>query len=123
MKLMRYFDTHAHIGLIHEDPIEQLIITQEAKQANIRKIISITNNLQDFFKVYQNLATASNVIFSIGVSPSEVQHPGTDWQQKISEGTQKDRVIAIGETGLDYFRKFGSRSSQVGTVHCPTGTC
>lgn len=112
-KLMRYFDTHAHIGLIHEDPIEQLIITQEAKQANIRKIISITNNLQDFFKVYQNLLTASNVIFSIGVSPSEVQHPGTDWQQKISEGTRKDRVLAIGETGLDYFRKFGSRSSQV----------
>jgi TatD DNase family protein len=79
---MRYFDTHAHIGLIHEDPIEQLIITQEAKQASVQKIISITNNLQDFFEVYQNLATASNVIFSIGVSPSEVQHPGPDWQQK-----------------------------------------
>ncbi len=110
---MRYFDTHAHIGLIHEDPIEQLIITQEAKQANVHKIMSITNNLQDFFEVYQNLSTASNVIFSIGVSPSEVQHPGSDWQQKINEGVQKDRVVAIGETGLDYFRKFGDKSSQV----------
>jgi len=110
---MRYFDTHAHIGLIHEDPIEQLIITQEAKQANVHKIMSITNNLQDFFEVYQNLSTASNVIFSIGVSPSEVQHPGSDWQQKINEGVKKDRVVAIGETGLDYFRKFGDKSSQV----------
>ena len=110
---MRYFDTHAHIGLIHEDPIEQLIITQEAKQANVQKIISITNNLQDFFEVYQNLLTASNVIFSIGVSPSEVQHPGLDWQQKINDGVRKDRVVAIGETGLDYFRKFGDKSSQV----------
>ncbi len=110
---MRYFDTHAHIGLIHEDSIEQLIVTQEAKQANVQKILSITNNLQDFFEVYQNLITASNVIFSIGVSPSEVQHPGSDWQQKINEGVQKDRVVAIGETGLDYFRKFGDKSSQV----------
>ena len=76
---MRYFDTHAHIGLIHEDPIEQLIITQEAKQANVLKIMSVTNNLQDFFEVHQNLSTASSVIFSIGVSPSEVQHPGGDW--------------------------------------------
>ena len=75
---MRYFDTHAHIGLIHEDPIEQLIITQEAKQANVKKIMSVTNNLQDFLEVHQNLATASNVVFSIGVSPSEVQHPGAD---------------------------------------------
>jgi len=110
---MRYFDTHAHIGLIHEDPIEQLIITQEAKHANVQKIMSITNNLQDFFEVYQNLLTASNVVFSIGVSPSEVQHPGSDWQQKINEGLQKDRVVAIGETGLDYFRKFGDKSAQV----------
>ena len=110
---MRYFDTHAHIGLIHEDPIEQLIITQEAKQANVHRIMSITNNLQDFFEVYQNLSTASNVIFSIGVSPSEVQHPGGDWQQKINEGIKKKNVVAIGETGLDYFRKFGDKSSQV----------
>jgi len=110
---MRYFDTHAHIGLIHEDPIEQLIITQEAKQANVKKIMSVTNNLQDFLEVHQNLATASNVVFSIGVSPSEVQHPGADWQQKINEGVQKSRVVAIGETGLDYFRKFGDKSSQV----------
>ena len=110
---MRYFDTHAHIGLIHEDPIEQLIITQEAKQARVHKIMSITNNLQDFFEVYQNLSTASNVVFSIGVSPSEVQHPGFAWEQKINDGPKKDRVVAIGETGLDYFRKFGDKSSQV----------
>lgn len=110
---MRYFDTHAHIGLIDEDPIEQLIIVQEAKQADVQRIMSITNNLGDFFDVYQNLATASNVVFSIGVSPSEVQHPGLDWQQKINDGAQKDRVVAIGETGLDYFRKFGDKSSQV----------
>ncbi|PIE04644.1 MAG: hydrolase TatD [Spirochaetales bacterium] len=110
---MRYFDTHAHIGLIHEDPIEQLIVTQEAKQANVLNIMSVTNNLQDFFEVYQNLSTASNVVFSIGVSPSEVQYPGPDWQQKIDEGVKKDRVMAIGEIGLDYFRKFGDKSSQV----------
>jgi len=110
---MRYFDTHAHIALIHKDPIEQLIIAQEAKQANVFKIVSVTNNLRDFDEVYQNLSTASNVVFSVGISPSEVQNPGTDWQQKIIEGVRKDRVVAIGEIGLDYFRKFGDKSSQV----------
>ena len=30
---MQYFDTHAHIGLIYDDPIEQLRVIQEAKQA------------------------------------------------------------------------------------------
>ena len=110
---MLYFDTHAHIGLINEDPIEQLIIAQEAKQANIQKIMSITNNLQDFFKVYHNLISASNVVFSIGVSPSEVQHPGSDWQQKIIDSVKMERIVAIGETGLDYYRKFGNKSAQI----------
>ncbi|MCL2411234.1 MAG: hydrolase TatD, partial [Treponema sp.] len=27
---MQYFDTHAHLGLIVDDPIEQLIVIQEA---------------------------------------------------------------------------------------------
>lgn len=110
---MKLFDTHAHIGLIHDDPIEQLIITKEAKQAGVAHVISICNNLQDFFQIYENLSTASHIYHSIGVSPSEVMHPGQDWELKIEEGTALDRVIAIGETGLDYYRKFGDKNSQI----------
>ena len=110
---MRLFDTHAHIGLINEDPIEQLIIAKEAKQEGVHGILSICNNLHDFFEVYENLRTASNVYFSVGVSPSEVTNPGKDWESKIEQGADFDRVVAIGELGLDYYRKFGDKDSQV----------
>ncbi len=110
---MQFFDTHAHIGLIHEDAIEQLIIVQEARQEGVEHIISICNNLQDFFQVYQNLQTASHVYHCIGVSPSEVAHPGKDWALKIEEGAKYDRIVAIGEIGLDYYRKFGNRDTQI----------
>jgi TatD DNase family protein len=110
---MQLFDTHAHLGLINEDPIEQLIITQEAKQESVEHIISICNNLHDFFQVYENLETASHVYHSIGVSPSEVSHPGRDWELKIEEGTKLKRIVAIGEIGLDYYRKFGNKDAQI----------
>lgn len=110
---MRYFDTHAHLGLIIEDPIEQLIVTQEAKRDGVAAIISICNNLIDFFEVHKNLSSASNVYFSVGVSPSEVERPGKDWELQIEQGVKMERVVAIGETGLDYFRKFGDKSSQI----------
>lgn len=110
---MQFFDTHAHIGLITEDPIEQLIVVQEAKQENVIGIVSICNNLRDFYQIYQNLKTESHIYHSIGVSPSEVLHPGDDWEAKITEGTKRDRLVAIGEIGLDYYHKFGNRDSQV----------
>jgi TatD DNase family protein len=110
---MQLFDTHAHIGLIHEDPIEQLIIVQEAKQEHVRHIMSICNNLHDFFQVHKNLETASHVYHAVGVSPSEVTNPGRDWELKLEEGSQLKRVVAIGEIGLDYYRKFGNRDAQI----------
>ena len=110
---MRYFDTHAHIGLINEDPIEQLIIVQEARQENVEGIISISNNLWDFYQIYDNLKTEAHVFHSIGVSPSEVANPGKDWENKIIEGTSMDRVVSVGEIGLDYYHKFGDRDSQI----------
>ena len=37
---MQFFDTHAHIGLIYDDPIEQLRVIQEAKQNNAHQKIN-----------------------------------------------------------------------------------
>lgn len=110
---MKLFDSHAHIGLINEDPIEQLMIVQEARQAGVQGILSICNNLRDFFQVYDNLKTATHVYHSVGVSPSEVVNPGKDWELQVEEGAKFDRVVAVGETGLDYYRKFGNKDSQV----------
>jgi TatD DNase family protein len=110
---MQLFDSHAHIGLINEDPIEQLLIVQEAKQADVKHVMSICNSLYDFFQVYENLKTASHVYHAVGVSPSEVTNPGREWMQKVEEGAGYDRVVALGEIGLDYYRKFGNKDSQI----------
>jgi TatD DNase family protein len=49
----------------------------------------------------------------VGVSPSEVQNPGKDWLTHIEQSVQYERVVAIGEIGLDYYRKFGDKKSQI----------
>ena len=57
---MQFFDTHAHLGLIYDDPIEQLRVVHEAKKAQVTRIISICNNLHDFGTVYDNLKSSKN---------------------------------------------------------------
>lgn len=110
---MQYFDSHAHIGLIFDDPIEQLIVCQQAKAAGVDRIISICNSLMDFSQVYENLKTASHVYHAVGVSPSEVANPGRDWRKKLEESSKLSHVVAIGEIGLDYFHKYGDKKTQI----------
>ncbi len=110
---MKLFDTHAHIGLIHEDQMEQLLIIQRAKQKGVAHLISICNSLVDFEIVYENLRTASGVYHAVGVSPSEAKNPGINWERRLQEFTGYDRVVALGETGLDYSSKYGYRNEQV----------
>ncbi len=110
---MKFFDTHAHIGLIYDDPIEQLRVIQQAKRAGVERIISINNSLMDFPKVYENLKSCQGIYHAVGVAPSEVRNPGRDYIQKIEEYLELPNVVAVGETGLDYCKQFGDKRSQI----------
>lgn len=110
---MRLFDTHCHLGLIHDDQLEQLVVVQYAKRANVKHIVSICNSLTDFTQVYNNLRSASEVYHAVGVSPSESGNQIAGWETKIQELIKLKRVIAIGETGLDYVKNFAAKQTQV----------
>lgn len=110
---MKLFDTHAHIGLIYDDPIEQLRVITQAKQAGVTRIVSINNSLMDFQKVYPNLKALSGIYHAVGVAPSEVINPGADWINTIEKNLSLPNVVAVGETGLDYYKQFGDKRSQI----------
>ena len=110
---MKFFDTHAHIGLIYEDPIEQLRVIQKAKQAGVTRIISINNSLHDFKKEYPILKSQKGIFHAVGVGPSEVTNPGPDWIKTIEDSVKLPNVVAIGETGLDYFKQYGDKRQQI----------
>ena len=51
---MQLFDTHAHIGLIQDDKMEQLLAVQLAKVKSVKHVVSICNSLSDFEKTYRS---------------------------------------------------------------------
>ena len=113
---MQFFDTHAHIGLIYDNPIEQLRVIQKAKQAGVTRIISINNSLHDFKKEYPILKSQKGIFHAVGVGPSEVTNPGPDWIKTIEDSVKLPNVVAIGETGLDYFKQYGDKRQQIELV-------
>ncbi|KAF5057458.1 D-aminoacyl-tRNA deacylase [anaerobic digester metagenome] len=105
---MQLFDTHAHIGLLQDDKMEQLLAVQLAKVKSVKHVVSICNSLSDFERTYANLESTDSVYHAVGVSPTEVTNPGKDWEERvITHAQQKKRIVAIGETGLDYYHMFG----------------
>ncbi|OHD13329.1 MAG: hydrolase TatD [Spirochaetes bacterium GWD1_27_9] len=110
---MKLFDTHCHLALLYEDPINQIRVVDEAKRKGIVGLANIATNLMDFFTCYKNTKHLPNVFHTIGLSPSEVINPGRDWEAKLEEGLSYPKVVGVGEIGLDYYHKYGDRNAQV----------
>lgn len=110
---MKLVDTHCHIALLYQDPIEQIRVIDDAKRVGVEIIINVNTNLADFFSSYKNIKNIPNIYHTIGLSPAEVNNPGKDWELKLKEGITYPNVVAVGEIGLDYYHKYGDRNAQI----------
>ncbi|MFA7108135.1 MAG: YchF/TatD family DNA exonuclease [Sphaerochaetaceae bacterium] len=110
---MRLFDTHAHVGLIHTEQLEQLMAIEYAKRVGVKHIVSISNSLTDFEKNYQNLKSSKSIYHAVGLSPTETGGFRPHWEDRLVPLAQRDKVIAIGESGLDYVKMRASKQTQI----------
>ncbi len=110
---MKLFDTHCHLALLYQDPIEQIRVIDEAKRAGVVALANISTNIIDFEESYANTKNVPNVYHTVGLSPSEVNNPGKDWDLKLEEYLTYPNVVGLGEIGLDYFHKYGDRNAQI----------
>lgn len=110
---MKIFDTHVHLGLLSDDRIETLVALKSARMNNVIRFVAITNSISDFDKVYSALKDEDGVYFAIGISPSEADNIPKNWDTQVYERARLQKVIAVGETGLDYYKKFGDKHTQI----------
>ncbi len=110
---MRLVDTHCHLALLNEDPVTQTKAIDEAKRNGVSVIINISTNLMDFFSSYKNTKNIPNIFHTIGLSPSEVNSNNRDWVAKLEEGLSYEKVVGVGEIGLDYHHQYGDRNAQI----------
>ena len=110
---MKIFDSHCHLALLYQDPIEQIRVIDEAKRAGVVALANISTNLIDFVDSYNNTKNIPNIFHTVGLSPSEVINPGKDWELKLEEYLSYPGVVGLGEIGLDYYHKYGDRNAQI----------
>jgi len=107
---MQLVDSHCHINF---SPLgEQLPqVLQNAKNNSVEYMLCVSVNLEDFPQVHALARNFPHIFASVGVHPNERdgQDPAVEELVRLASDSQ---VIAIGETGLDYYRSEGDLSWQ-----------
>nr|WP_275660412.1 YchF/TatD family DNA exonuclease [Shewanella sp. Isolate13] len=105
-------DSHCHLDRLKIAPDQaslQEIITA-AKARDIGYFLCVNVRQQGFVEMKQKMAAFDEVFLSAGVHPLDVQD-GLNIQE-VEQFARDEKVIAIGETGLDYFYANETKSLQ-----------
>jgi len=98
-----FYDTHAHLD--YPDFAEELpTVIAQAHAAGIAKIISIGTDLESSKRAIRLAEQFSNVFAVVGWHPSHVTQAPPDIRPALRELARHPKVVALGETGLDYHR-------------------
>lgn len=97
-----FVDSHCHLSF--PELCEQLPqIRQAMDQAGVDRALCICTSIEEFASVHELASTYDNFWCSVGVHPDQegIYEPQV---HDLVERAALPRVVAIGETGLDYYR-------------------
>jgi TatD DNase family protein len=96
-----FYDTHTHLDYPDYAPDLAEVIAR-AQAAGITKIISIGTSLDSSERAIRLAETFPNVFAAVGWHPTEALKAPNDLRPALREFAKHPKVVAIGETGLDY---------------------
>jgi len=106
-----FVDSHCHLnykGLVEQ----QVDVLARARQSGVSAMLNISTRECEWDDVIGLAEQESDVWASVGIHPHEAdQHVGMDCA-KLVEKSAHSRVVAIGETGLDYYYDKSDRAQQ-----------
>src|SRR6266705_2653475 len=121
-RLPIFYDTHAHLDYPEFAQELPQVITR-AQGAGVAKIISIGTDLESSRRAIKLAEEFPNVFAVVGWHPSNALEAPDDFRPALRELALQPKVVALGETGLDYHRlPSASLKAKVQTSQTPPAT-
>lgn len=97
-------DTHAH--LVYPDLANDLPeVIERARVAGVERIVSIATTLDDARRTLDLTQRFDGVFAAVGLHPGEIPNVSLCDMKELAVLASELKVVAIGETGLDYYRE------------------
>ena len=111
MSKISLIDTHCHLEMAQFDSDREDVI-KRARGAGLEAMITVGSDMAGN-ALAQKLADEYDFIYrSVGLHPHEAKDFSEDVYRKLSEWASHKKVVAIGETGLDYHYMHSSKETQ-----------
>lgn len=101
-------DTHAHLTAL-DDPDEAV---ERAADAGVTRILTVGTTIEDCRRALTLAERHEGVFAILGIHPHEAGTTTADDLAALRELLQHPKAVAVGETGLDWFRDYAPRDDQ-----------
>jgi TatD DNase family protein len=105
-----FYDTHTHLGF-PDFSADLPRVIERALEAGIARMICIGTDLQTSARAVQIAGEYPSVFAAVGFHPTHVLEAPDDIRPPLRELARHPKVVAIGETGLDYHRRPGGTAA------------
>ena len=105
-------DSHAHLTMRQFDRDREAVIDR-AYQAGLVHIVTVGTDMEDCRKAVALAEGHDRISATVGIHPHDVKGITEDAYVRLRELAAHEKVVAIGEIGLDFFRNLSPRNDQV----------
>lgn len=104
-------DTHCHLDFKDFDPDRDLVL-ERAKAAGVFRIINVASSIEGTRRAVELAAQYDMVYATVGIHPHDAEKVTAEALDEIRALAGKDKVVAVGEVGLDYYRNLSPKDKQ-----------
>jgi TatD DNase family protein len=102
-------DTHAHLDAC-EEPAEALI--ERAHTAGVDRIVAVGSGIESCRFAVETAQRHDGVYAALGIHPHQAGNAEAGRLDELRDLLGHQRAVAVGETGLDYYRDYAPRDRQ-----------
>ncbi|UMZ75248.1 TatD family hydrolase [Natranaerofaba carboxydovora] len=105
-------DTHAHLDDNRlSKNVDSLI--SEAKKKGVNRIINIGISIESSKKTIELAKKYDDIYAAVGIHPHDAKNAPEGYIDSLEKMSQEEKVVAIGEMGLDYFKNISPKDTQI----------
>ena len=106
-----YVDSHAHVNFGMYENVDDVL--KEASKCNVKKIVNCAEDLKTSYDVIDLHNKYISLYPAVGIHPQNVDSCTIDDIIELEKILCSEKVIALGEIGLDYYYSRENREKQI----------